>query len=244
MRNLGKIFGHIPARGGSKRVPAKNLRYLCGKPMIAYAIECALRSDIFDEIYVNTDSDTIAALADAYGVNVYRRSADLASDDATGDDFTADFLENMRPDTLVMVSPVCPLVEPDDIRNAIEAFKQSDCDTLITCQETQMQTFCEGHAVNIDPYGPLAPSQENPVVQILNWAVTIWNTRTFLDSYATQRTGYLGKKRLLFPIEVSKSVKISHEEDFLLAEQLIKARSIHRTHKNDVKYWISERPNV
>ena len=53
MRDLGRVVGHIPARGGSKRVPAKNLRYLCGKPMIAYAIACALRSEVLDDVYLS-----------------------------------------------------------------------------------------------------------------------------------------------------------------------------------------------
>jgi len=101
MRNLVRILGQIPARGGSKRLPAKNLRYLYGKPLIAYAIECAQNSSVIDEIYVNTDSEAIAALAGAYGVKTYRRSADFGLD------------------------------------------------------------------------GPLALSQKNPVLQILNWAVII-----------------------------------------------------------------------
>lgn len=75
MRDLGKIYAHIPARSGSKRVPIKNLRLLCGKPLIGYAIECAKRCNIFDEIFVNTDSDDLAAVAETYNVSVYRRNA-------------------------------------------------------------------------------------------------------------------------------------------------------------------------
>jgi CMP-N-acetylneuraminic acid synthetase len=240
MREVGNIVGHIPARGGSKRVPAKNLRYLGGKPMMAYAIECALQSGVLSEVYVNTDSETIAALATAYSVKVYRRPAALGSDTATGDDFTADFLKHIRPDVLVMVNPVCPLVTPEDIRSAVAAFAQSDCDTLITCQTTQMQTFCEGNAVNIDPNGPLAPSQQNPVVQILNWAVTIWDTKAFLDSYASRKSGYIGTKRLLFPLDPSHSLKISHEADFQEAELLLHARKMTAGTIARPQYWVPE----
>ncbi len=228
MRNLGKIVGHIPARGGSKRVPAKNLRYLAGKPMLAYAIDCARESGVFDEIYVNTESHTIAALAEQCGVKVYRRPEHLGSDTTTGDDFTADFMETMKPSTLVMVSPVCPLVQPSDVREGVELFRNSDCDTLITCHDTQMQTFCQGRPVNIDPDGPLAPSQQNPVVQILNWAVTIWDVPSFLESYRTRRSGYIGTRRLLHPIDPVRTLKISHEEDFQMAELLLRARSLTR----------------
>ena len=143
MKNLGKVLGHIPARGGSKRLPAKNLRILYGKPMIAYAIQCALDCPPLSDTFVNTDSEEIDRLANSLGVKVYRRPEELGSDQTTGDDFTADFIRKTRPDTLVMVSPVCPMVTAEDLTNAIEAYQQSDCDTLITCEATQMQTFCE-----------------------------------------------------------------------------------------------------
>lgn len=237
MRDFGRIVAQIPARGGSKRVPSKNLRFLNGKPMISYAIECALQSKAIECIYVNTDSDVIANLATLCGVHVHRRPAALGSDTATGDDFTADFLQNISCDTLVMVNPVCPLVTSDDLRNALNAFAESDCDTLITCAETQMQTFCEGKAVNIDSDGPLAPSQENPVVQVLNWAVTIWDTRTYIQSYKEQKSGYLGTKRLLFPIKPSHGHKISNEEDFQEAELLLRARRTAREETSAPRYW-------
>lgn len=237
MRDLGRIVGHIPARGGSKRVPAKNLRYLRGKPMIEYAIESAVQSRVLDDVYVNTDSDTLAALAERLGVHVYRRSSELGSDTASGDDFTADFITRIKPATLVMVSPVCPLVEPDDVRNAVQAFRESDCDTLITCHETQMQTFCNGRPVNIDLDGPLAPSQQNPIVQILNWAVTIWDTRSFMRTYERNRNGYIGTNRLLFPIPATRSIKISDEDDFRLAELQLRAKQLADGSPEPTRYW-------
>jgi CMP-N,N'-diacetyllegionaminic acid synthase len=240
MRVLGHIVGHIPARGGSKRVPAKNLRYLAGKPMIGYAIDTAIQCGVLSEIYVNTDSDAIAALAAAYNIKVYRRPTALGSDTATGDDFTADFLKNIRADVLVMVSPVCPFVTPDDVRSGLEAFAHTDCDTLIACQATQMQAFCEGKAVNIDPSGPLAPSQENPVVQILNWAVAIWDAKVFLDSYARSKCGYIGTKRLLYPLAPSHSLKISNEADFQEAEALLLARKVAGKKIDSPRYWSPE----
>jgi CMP-N-acetylneuraminic acid synthetase len=230
-------MAHIPARGGSKRVPAKNLRYLCGRPMLAYALECARRSGVFDEIYVNTDSEVIADLATASGAKTYVRPEELATDETTGDDFTADFMERIRPATLVMVSPVCPLVEPEDVRQAVEAYRGSDCDTLITCENTQMQTFCNERAVNIDPEGPLAPSQTNPIVQILNWAVTIWDTETFLRSYRERKSGYIGTKRLLLPIDPMRCLKVSKEVDFRMAESLLRVRGAAPTASDELRYW-------
>lgn len=219
---IKRLVAHIPARAGSKRVRSKNLRMLGGKPMIAYAIECAKACPQIDEIYVNTDSPEIMDLARAYDVGVFERDPVLASDTATGDDFTIDIIERLGLDTLLMVSPVCPLVQKEDVSAAIEAYKASnEADTLITCSETSMQTAMEGEFVNIDPVGPLKPSQDNPKVQICNWAVTIWNADVFRNNYQAFKGGYCGTKRILFPIDPLRAVKVSYEEDFRLVEALM-----------------------
>ena len=240
VRNLGKVLGHIPARGGSKRLPAKNLRILDGKPMMAYAIQCALDCPQLSDTFVNTDSEEIDRLAHSMGVKVYRRPEELGSDQTTGDDFTADFIRKTRPDTLVMVSPVCPMVTAEDITNAMEAYQQSDCDTLITCEATQMQTFCEEKPVNIDIASPLAPSQLNPFVQILNWAVTIWDAAHFMQSYESRKSGYIGTNRLLYPIAPSHGIKVSTENDFQQAELLLKARQIKNADIAPPIYWSAD----
>jgi CMP-N,N'-diacetyllegionaminic acid synthase len=221
---IKKLVAHIPARAGSKRVKSKNLRMLHGKPMIAYAIECAKACPEIEEIYVNTDCQKLAALAREYGVNVFLRDQDLASDTASGDDFTVNIMDRLRLDTLMMISPVCPLVTPEDVKSAIAAYGASDADALITCEETSMQVAKEGKFVNIDPAGPLKPSQNNSKIQICNWAVTIWNADVFRRNYASFKGGYCGTNRILFPIDPLRSVKISYEEDFRMVEALLAAR--------------------
>ncbi|MBN8246931.1 MAG: acylneuraminate cytidylyltransferase family protein [Verrucomicrobia bacterium] len=221
---LGKVIAHIPARGGSKRVPAKNLRYLAGRPMIGYAIEAALGCPRLDEVYVNTDSERIAAYAASLGCRVYMRPAHLGSDEATGDDFTIDFIRAKAMDTLVMISPVCPLLEASDVTAAVETYEASPADTLISCAETKLQVFSEGRPVNINPEGPLAPTQKNPSVQVCNWAVTLWNAAVFRELYGRFQGGYCGRQRLLWPLEPLRAVKISEEKDFRLAEALLAAR--------------------
>ena len=235
MRNLGKIVAHIPARAGSKRVKAKNLRFIDGKPLLSYSIECAIAADMFDEVYVNSDSDDMLALAESLGAKGYKRSEELASDTASGDEFTYDFIKTMHPDTLVMISPVCPLITAEEVKAALELFSKSDCDTLITCESTQMQTFCEGSAVNIDLSGQLAPTQENPVVQILNWAVTVWDAKIFVENFEKYGSAYIGKKRELLSIDPIRAVKISKESDFELAESLLKSQKL--TKNSEIKYW-------
>lgn len=219
-----KTIAHIPARAGSKRVPKKNLRLVAGKPMVAYAIDIALRANYIDEVYINTDDPEMASVGEEHGAKVYLRDPELASDTATSDDFNSDIIRNLKPKTLVMVSPTCPLLTLDDVSSALNAYEQCDADTLITCSETQMQVFCQDRPVNIDVNSALAPSQENPRVQILNWAITIWDGKAFETRMNANGHAVWGSKRVLHPIPALNSVKVSTLEDFELATAIMTAR--------------------
>jgi CMP-N-acetylneuraminic acid synthetase len=223
MKDLGKIVLHVPAREGSKRIPRKNIRSMAGRPMISYAIKAALKSKITDYVYVNTDAEEIIDYVEKKykQVNIYKRKKQLAEDNTSSEQFTIDIINFLQPDTLVMINPVCPLIESSDITDAMAAYQNSECDTLITCSTTQMQTFCNGNPVNIKVNEQLLPSQDNDLVQVLNWAITIWDARKFKERF--DRLGYaaLGKNRLLYPIDHLKSFKVSEEKDFQLCETLI-----------------------
>lgn len=113
----------IPARGGSKGLPRKNIRDLCGKPLIAWSIEKALKSKFLDEIMVTTDSEEIAQIARQFGANVpFLRPVSLASDTATTFDavkHVLDFYEK-KFDYIVLLEPTSPLREDSDIDAMIQ----------------------------------------------------------------------------------------------------------------------------
>lgn len=224
MKELGKIVLHIPAREGSKRVPRKNMRLMNGKPMISYTIEASILADITKELYVNTDSDEIIRFVEKEysDFKVYSRDKELANDKASSDQFNYDIIKQMAPDTLIMINPVCPLIEANDIVQALAYFKNSDCDTLISSNSTQMQTFCNGIPVNINVDEQLAPSQENKNITILNWAITIWDARSFIERMKKQDFAVLGKKRDFYDLDSIKGVKVSEEKDFIFAEMILK----------------------
>ncbi len=227
MKNLGKVILHIPAREGSKRVPKKNIREMNGKAMISYVIEAALQADVTENMYVNTDSIEIIKYVQANykRMKIYKRDISLASDKASSDEFNDDIIKKLQPDTLIMVNPVCPLLGSQDIINAMECYKNSDCDTLITSTSTQMQTFCEGQAVNIRLDEQLAPSQFNNVITILNWAITIWDAKKFSQRMKNKGYASLGDKRIFCDIDPLSAIKISEEKDFIFAQQLLKSMS-------------------
>lgn len=124
----------IPARGGSKRIPRKNIKPFCGKPMIAWSIEAALQSNCFDQIIVSTDDDEIADVARALGATApFKRPATL-SDDYTG---TIPVIRHAIEWCNQNISPVehacclyatAPFVRPEDIRWGLETLSNNDCD--------------------------------------------------------------------------------------------------------------------
>ena len=128
-------------------------------------------------------------LKDYPNFRIYERDKELANDKASSEDFNYDIIKNLNADTLIMINPVCPLITAEDIINAFKAYKNSDCDTLITSSSTQMQTFCNGEPINIRINEPLAPSQDNEKISILNWAITIWDARKFMERIETKGYG-------------------------------------------------------
>ena len=226
MKKIGKVVLHIPAREGNKRVPKKNLREMNGSPMISYAIKESLESKITNETYVNTDSLEIISYVEKNfsKCKIYKRPSKLASDNSSSEDFNLDIMNNLNADTLVMINPVCPLIESSDISDAFKKYMKSDCDTLISCSSTNMQTFCGNNPVNINLNEQLAPSQKNQKVSILNWAITIWDCRLFRNRIKNFGYAVLGENRLLYELDIIKSIKVSYEDDFTLAEKLLKLK--------------------
>ena len=226
MKNLGKVVLHIPAREGSKRVKRKNLREMNGKPMISYVIEAALEAGVTDNCYVNTDDQGIIEYVQRQypRMKIYLRAKELCNDKAQSDDFNADIIRKLQPDTLIMINPVCPLIEASDIKNVVEAYKNSDCDTMITACSTHMQTFCDGVPVNISIKEHLQPSQDNPLITTLNWAVTIWDAKGFIERMDKNGWAVWGNKMEFFDIEPLKATKVSYEQDFITCEKLLQIR--------------------
>lgn len=122
----------IPARGGSKRIPNKNLRLFCGKPILAYSICAALETGAFDEVMVSTDSDEIARVAMAYGAKVpFLRSTKNSDDFATTADVLLEVLEQYKKrgesfDYMCCIYPTAPFVTAEKINEALRIIMNTD----------------------------------------------------------------------------------------------------------------------
>ncbi len=127
-----KSIAIIPARGGSKRIPKKNIKDFCGKPIIAYSIEAALTSNVFQEVMVSTDSEEIASIAKEYGARVpFMRSESASDDHATTADVIEEVLHTYHTsgisfDSFSCIYPTAPFVTGDKLSAAMEMLTDAD----------------------------------------------------------------------------------------------------------------------
>jgi pseudaminic acid cytidylyltransferase len=150
----------IPARGGSKRIPRKNVREFAGKPIIAYSIEAALESELFERIIVSTDDDEIASVARDWGAEIpFRRPTELA-DDHTGTSAVVAHAviwlsENGHaPDIVCCIYPTAPFLEPLDLRKGLDQLKAGPNDFAFSATDFE---FPIQRAFKILPDGSIAP---------------------------------------------------------------------------------------
>ncbi len=132
------IAAIIPARGGSKGIPRKNLLKLCGRPMIAWSILQARSSEVVDQVFVTSDDDEILKTAEAWGASGIRRPRPLASDTASSESalqHALDWIESRQglPDLVVFLQATSPLREPEDITGAIRQMESDQADSLLSC---------------------------------------------------------------------------------------------------------------
>lgn len=126
----------ITARGGSKRIPKKNIKEFLGKPIIAYSIEAALQSGAFDEVMVSTDSEEIASIAREYGASVpFLRSEETSNDYATTADVLSEVVDKYREmgkefDIFACIYPTAPFVTAKKLATAVKMLEESDADSL------------------------------------------------------------------------------------------------------------------
>ena len=134
----------IPARMGSQRVKQKNIRLLNGKPLISHIVDTAVKSQVFDEIYINSESDVFKETADYYKIKFYKRPNHLSSNTATNDDFVLDFIKNVDGDLLVQLLCTSPFITVEEIINFVKEIKDKKLDTLISVKNEQIECVFDG----------------------------------------------------------------------------------------------------
>jgi len=174
-----KNVAMIPARLGSKRVHNKNLRLINGKPLIGYIIDAVKRSGVFDEIYLNSESDIMKTIADDYGIKFYKRPDALSTDEATNDDFVLDFINNVKCDTLYQFLATSPFIEAAHIIEFFEMMNDGDYDTLISTTDVQIECMYENKPLNFKQKEKTPPSQSLTPVKAYACGLMAWKSEKF-----------------------------------------------------------------
>jgi len=229
MYNSFKILALVPAIGGSKGLPRKNIKPLCGKPLIAWTIETAKASRYLDKIVVSTDDKEIAGIAISYGAEVpFSRPTELATDNAKIIDVVLhiiNWLENNGElyDLIVLLQPTSPLRLSTDIDSAIKMIFQKSAKSIVSVCEVEhhpylsnqlpengcMKDFLRCEVINTN-------RQELPTFFRLNGAIYI----AYCNYLKKQKT-FFGKDTYAYIMPRERSIDIDSETDFNLAELLI-----------------------
>ena len=224
------ILALIPARGGSKGLPNKNIRPLLGKPLIAWTLEQASKSKYFDNIFVSTDSEKIASTANEYGVKVpFLRPAELADDDSPTSDAVLHALTTFERfgeiyDYVVLLEPTSPLRKSTDIDEAIKLLvENNDAESLISVGEIRLEHPAIAKKIGSD--GFIVPYIQN-IESVYQRQQTdkayfpygvIYMSK--VSSYKKHLTFYV-KKTIPYFIERWQNFEIDDEIDFIVAEKL------------------------
>ncbi|MBS9404036.1 acylneuraminate cytidylyltransferase family protein [Halomonas sp. TRM85114] len=223
-----RVIAVVPARGGSKSVPGKNIRPLAGKPLIGWSIEVAQRVEEIDRVIVSTDDAQIAEAARRFGAEIYRRPDHLATDDALVIDALRDLHETLRregerADIMVLLEPTCPLRSSEDVRQCVVRMVEDRLDSVATFKPADLNPHrawqLEGGAPRpfIDHANPWKPRQELPTAYQLNGAVYAFYPGGLPGDINGLLFGRSGA--VIMPHE--RSVDIDVEFDFILTELIL-----------------------
>lgn len=229
MRNIAVV----PARSGSKGLKDKNIKELCGKPLLTYTVEAALQAGVFDKVHVSTDSELYAEIARNCGADVpFLRSEQMASDTASTWDAMRFVLEEYKKrgeefDTITVLQPTSPLRTGDDIAQAYAFFTQKKANMISgVCEMDHSPLWSNVLPTDLsmgnfeDEKLAFLPRQELPVYYRENGAIYMLKT-----SHLFSQKNIYKDKCYAYIMDRSHSVDIDTELDFLIAETIMKAMS-------------------
>lgn len=215
----------IPARGGSKRLPRKNILDLCGKPLISWSIEAALKSKYISKVVVSSDDEEILNISSNFGADIIKRPYELANDTATTFDAIKHTIDNLEKyDYIILLQPTSPLRNVKHIDEAIELLEEKQADAIVSVCEMEhsplwsntlpndgnMRDFLREEILN-------KRSQDLEKYYRLNGAVYICKTDKLLEN----KSFFLKDNIFAYIMDRKSSIDIDEEIDFLFAERVL-----------------------
>ena len=203
------ILGVIPARGGSKGIPRKNIKMIAGKPLIVWTIEAAKRSKLMDRFVVSTDDPEIADIARKHGAEVIDRPSELATDEATTIAALQHVLSKIKAATVVLLQPTSPVRDDGLIDTCIKRFQETSVDNLAT-----------GFICKFMEYGSYTQRRQ----ELEGFFYDDGNVYVIKANQIKNGTLY-GDKAERFEISKEQNIEIDDEFEFWMAEQVLKNKS-------------------
>ena len=222
---LVPVVAIIPARGGSKGIPGKNIRLLNDKPLIAYSIEASCEAKMVDQVYVSTDDHHIAQVATDYGASIIHRPPELATDTASSESALLHALEiieesGTQPELVVFLQCTSPLRTSTDIDLAIQQLRDEKADSLLSVSPSHRFLWEEvngwAKSINYD-YRQRPRRQDMNPQYVENGSIYIFKP-WIIKEYKNR----LGGKISLFPMGEVATQEIDTPIDFEIAEFLLK----------------------
>lgn len=221
-----KLLVIIPARGGSKGIPKKNIRMMNGKPLISYAIQTALASSHSPDVYVSTDSDEIADVSSNFGAKILRRDASLAQDMVTLDPVIYDVLlkaekeNSCTYDVIITMQPTSPLTTVQTLDSAIKKFIDKKYNTLVSVVNKPHLSWTEKDGKVIPTYEKRLNRQQLPKNYLETGAFVI------TDRKSISQDSRFGTNVGVFEVPEKESVDIDDASDWIVSEALLKRKKI------------------
>ncbi|HEV2560412.1 MAG TPA: acylneuraminate cytidylyltransferase family protein [Microvirga sp.] len=225
---MATILGLIPARGGSKGVPGKNIRPMCSRPLLAWTVDAARRSGVIGRILLSTDTQEIADVGRLEGCDVPFLRPPEISDDATPMHAVIEHAlkwtqtEGRVPDIIVLLQPTSPLRDGSEIRAAVDLLRRENCDSVISVTEIPRH-HSPDFVLRLDEHGSLKPfnpqglatrrQDARPAFARDGSVYAFWR-RTFEEQH-----GIYGRDCRPVMVEPERSLSIDTLEDFAEAER-------------------------
>lgn len=225
------ILAIIPARAGSKRLPSKNTKLLNGKPLVQWTIDAALKSNVFDEVLVSTDSPQIAKIAEDLGLTVpFIRPSTISGDKATSVDVALHALNYYEQqgksfEYVMLLQPTSPLRQVADITMAVETLEKRNADAIISvceCEHSPLWSNTLGDEGDMDQFlasveNKTTRSQDLPKYYRLNGAIYLVKS----DKLIAERNFFISSNVFAYKMEQTHSIDIDTLIDFKMAELLM-----------------------
>jgi len=209
----------IPARGGSKSIPKKNIKIINNHPLISWVINASIKSKYVDETFVSTDSNEIADISRSYGATIVSRSAKTATDTASTESCMLEFAEKHEFDNIILLQATSPLTKSQDIDNAFEIFKRGYDSVLSLVESTKFIWELDNYIANPINYNPQQRPrrQDMKTKYIENGAIYITSKKQLLKTKC-RISGKIGS----YIMDAVSYFEIDDPKDWDIIERLIK----------------------